>query len=122
MSPGTEDGNGVGRGASGITAGPVAIGRGAMLAARGGSVLFAARRFGALAFFALRAGFRAAARLDLVLTLTFFLRAGVARRFAFTAFFFAFRFLFAFLAMSLSLCSPRGYTRSFIRSGTGPPV
>jgi hypothetical protein len=95
MSPGTEDGNGAGRGSIGVTAGPVAIGRGVTLAARGGSVVFAARRFGALAFFALRAGFRRA--------LTFFRRAGAARFPAFTAFFFAFRFLVAFLAMSLSL-------------------
>ena len=55
MSPGTEDGNGAGRGSIGVTAGPVAIGRGAMLAARGGSLLFAARRFGDLGF-----GFRLA--------------------------------------------------------------
>jgi hypothetical protein len=96
MSPGTEDGNGAGRGSIGVTAGPVAIGRGAALDARGGSLLFAARRFGdrALAF-ALRAGFLAAERL----AFTFFFRTGVARFFAFTAFFFAFRFL----AMSLSL-------------------
>jgi hypothetical protein len=97
-SPGTEDGNGAGRGSIGVTAGPVAIGRGAMSAARGGSLVFAARRLGDLALvFALRAGFLAAERL--ALALTFFLRAGVARFFAFTAFFFAFRFL----AMSLSL-------------------
>jgi hypothetical protein len=95
-SPGTEDGNGAGRGSIGVTAGPVAIGRGATSAARGGSLVFAARRLGdrALAF-TLRAVFLAAERL----ALTFFLRAGVARFFAFTAFFFAFRFL----AMSLSL-------------------
>jgi hypothetical protein len=96
MSPGTEDGNGAGRGSIGVTAGPVAIGRGAMSAARGGILVFAARRFGDLALaLALRAGFLAAERL----ALTFFLRAGVARFFAFAAFFFAFRFL----AMSLSL-------------------
>jgi hypothetical protein len=99
MSPGTEDGNGAGRGSIGVTAGPVAIGRGVTLAARGGSVVFAARRFGALAFFAVRAGFFGAARR----ALTFFRRAGAARFPAFTAFFFAFRFLVAFLAMSLSL-------------------
>jgi hypothetical protein len=95
ISPGTEDGNVAGRGSIGVTAGPVAIGRGAALAARGGSFVFAARRFGALAFFALRAGFFGAARR----ALTFFRRAGAARFLAFTTFFFAFRFL----AMSLSL-------------------
>jgi hypothetical protein len=76
-----------------VTAGPGAfIGRGAVGAAeRGGSFVFAARRFGlaGLAFaLALRAGFRAAA---------FFLRAGAARLFDFAILFFAF-FLFAMIA------------------------
>jgi hypothetical protein len=84
-SPGTDDGNGDGRAASGLTAGPGAfIGRGDFgAAARGGSFVFAARRLA----LALRAGFRAA----------FFLRAGAARRFAFAIFFFALRF-FAIIA------------------------
>ena len=99
MSPGTEDGNVDGRGSIGVTAGPVAIGRGAALAARGGSFVFAARRFGALAFFALRAGFFGAARR----ALTFFRRAGAARFLAFTLAFTTFFFAFRFLAMSLSL-------------------
>ena len=104
MSPGTADGNSEGRGSSGVTSGPVAIGLGGTLAARRGSLLFAARRFGdrAFAFLALtlRAGFLAAERL----ALTFFLRAGAARFFAFVAFLLAFRFL----AMSLSLRLMRG--------------
>jgi hypothetical protein len=91
-SLGTEDGNGDGRGAIGVTAGPGAfIGRGAFGAAfRGGSFDRALRRFGAAFFvaflaFALRAGFRAAD----------FLRAGAARFFDLTVFlavFFALRF------------------------------
>ena len=91
-SPGTDDGNGDGRGAIGVTAGPGAfIGRGAAGAAeRGGSLVFAARRFGfATLAFALRAGFLAAA---------FFLRAGAARFFALETFFFALRF-FAMVAL-----------------------
>ena len=90
-SPGTDDGNGDGRAAIGVTAGPGAfIGRGAVGAAeRGGSFVLAARRFGlADLAFALRAGFRAAA---------FFRRAGAARFFDFAIFFFALRF-FAMLA------------------------
>jgi hypothetical protein len=61
-----------------VTAGPGAfIGRGAFGAAeRGGILVLALRRFGA-AFFALRAGFRAAD----------FLRAGAARLFDLAAFF-----------------------------------
>jgi hypothetical protein len=93
-SPGTDDGNGDGRAAIGVTAGPgCVIGRGAPGALpRGGSLVLAARRFGLADFafglvFALRAGFRAA---------TFFLRAGAARFFALVAFF-AFRF-FAMIA------------------------
>jgi hypothetical protein len=97
-SPGTDDGNGDGRGAIGVTAGPRAvIGRGAA-AARGGSFVFAARRGGLadLAFgldlaFALRTGSRAAA---------FFRRAGAARFLALAACF-AFRF-FAMIASDLS--------------------
>jgi hypothetical protein len=90
-SPGTDEGNGDGRPASGVTAGPRAfIGRGAFgAAARGGSLVFAGRRFG----FALRAGFRAAA---------FFLRAGAARRFAFTFALATFLFAFRFVAMIAS--------------------
>jgi hypothetical protein len=91
-SPGTEDGNGDGRGAIGLTAGPGAdIGRGA------GSFDFAARRVG-LAFdltFALRTGFRAAA---------FFRRTGAARfaaRFLALAAFFAFRFFAMIASQSL---------------------
>jgi hypothetical protein len=98
-SPGTDDGNIVGRGSIGVTAGPVAIGRVAAPAARGGSLVFAAWRFGERAFafgFALRAGFLDAERR----ALTFFLRAGADRFLPLTAFFFALRFL----AMSLSLC------------------
>jgi hypothetical protein len=92
-SPGTDDGNGDGREAIGVTAGPGAfIGRGASGAAeRGGSLVFAARRFGLACFaFALRAGFLAA---------TFFFRAGVARFLACLALvdFFALRF-FAMVA------------------------
>ena len=101
-SPGTDDGNGDGRASMGVTAGPGAfIGRGADGAAeRGGSVVFAARRFAPAAFalaarrfgladlaFALRTGFLAA---------TFLRRAGEARFFALAAFF-AFRF-FAMIA------------------------
>jgi hypothetical protein len=93
-SPGTDDGNGDGRAASGVTAGPAwVIGRDALGALpRGGNLVFAMRRFGFadLAFdlaFALRAGFRAAA---------FFRRAGAARFFDF-AIFFALRF-FAMVA------------------------
>jgi hypothetical protein len=92
-SPGTDDGNGDGRGAIGVTAGPgCVIGRdtdGA--AARGGSFDFAA--------FALRAGFFAAA---------FFRRAGAARFFAaffevlFGAFLETFFFAFRFFAMVAS--------------------
>jgi hypothetical protein len=93
-SPGTDEGNGDGRAASGVTAGPGAfIGRGDFgAAARGGSFVLAARRRG----LALRAGFRA----------TFFFRAEEARcflptvaprRFAFATFFFALRF-FAIIA------------------------
>jgi hypothetical protein len=84
-SPGTEDGNGDGRGAIGVTAGPRAfIGRGAFGAAfRGGSFDWALRRFSAVFFaFALRKGLRKAG----------FLRAGAARFFDFAAFFFALRF------------------------------
>lgn len=85
-SPGTDEGNGDGRAASGVTAGPRAfIGRGDFGAAvRGGSFVFAALRFD----WVLRAGFRAAA---------FFLRAGTSRRFAFATFFFVLRF-FAMIA------------------------
>jgi hypothetical protein len=75
-SPGTDDGNGDGRGAIGVTAGPgCVIGRDACGAGDcGGSFVFAARRFGVdLAFaLALRAGLRAAA---------LFRRAGAARFF-----------------------------------------
>ncbi len=99
-SPGTDDGNGDGRGAIGVTAGPGAvIGRGEPCAgARGGNLVLAWRRFGA-ALRALRAACFAGRRFAAV----FFRRAGAARFLAFTAFFFAFRFLVAFLAMSLSL-------------------
>jgi hypothetical protein len=93
MSPGTEDGNGAGRGAIGVTAGPVAIGRGALPVARGGSVVFAGRRFDGRVFvfafaFALRAGLAARERP----ALTFLRRALAARFVAFTARFFALRF------------------------------
>jgi hypothetical protein len=94
-SPGTDDGNGDGRGAIGVTAGPgCVIGRDACGSDdRGGSFVFAARRFGLdLAFpLALRAGFRAAA---------FFRRAGAPRFFPLDIFldvFFALRF-FAMVA------------------------
>ena len=59
-SPGTAEGNGDGRGAIGVTAGPGAvIGRGEPAAARGGSFVLACRRLGfaALRGFALRAVF-----------------------------------------------------------------
>ena len=100
-SPGTDDGNGDGRAAIGVTAGPGAfIGRGAVgTAERGGSFVFAARRFGLadLAFaFALRAGFRAA---------TFFLRAGAARFFAGAARFFDFAILFFALLLFAMIAS-----------------
>jgi hypothetical protein len=86
-SPGTEDGNGDGRGAIGVTAGPGAvIGRGDNGAAlRGGTLDFALRRFGA-AFFA---GRRLAATLRL--------RAGAARFLVFLATFLALR-LFAMVS------------------------
>jgi hypothetical protein len=105
-SPGTDDGNGDGRGAIGVTAGPgCVIGRDACGADAcgasdcGGSFVVAARRFGLdldLDFaLALRAGFRAAA---------FFRRAGAARFFPLDIFldvffetFFALRF-FAMVA------------------------
>jgi hypothetical protein len=84
-SPGTDDGNGDGRGSIGVTAGPgCVIGRDALGAfPRGGSLVFAARRFGFADLFAAR-------RLDT----TFFLRAGAARFFDFAAF-----FLFVFLTL-----------------------
>jgi hypothetical protein len=90
-SPGTDDGNGDGRGAIGVTAGPGAvIGRGAAVDARGGSLVLACRRF------ALRAVFFAGRRLAVFLTV-FRLRAGAAPFRRLTAFFFDFRFF----AMSL---------------------
>jgi hypothetical protein len=88
-SPGTDDGNGDGRAAIGVTAGPgCVIGRDALRALpRGGSLVFAVRRFSlADLTLALRAGFRAAT----------FLRADDARFFA--AAFFTFRF-FAMIAL-----------------------
>jgi hypothetical protein len=92
-SPGTDDGNGDGRAASGVTAGPGAfIGRGDFGAAdRGGSLVFAARRF----CLVLRASFRAPD--FFFLAAAFCLRAIAARRFAFATFFFALRF-FAMVA------------------------
>ncbi len=92
-SPGTDDGNGDGRDAIGVTAGPgCVIGRGAVGAdERGGSFVFAARRFGFADFaFALRTGFRATA---------FLRRAGDARFFALVAV-----FAFRFFAMVASGC------------------
>ena len=109
MSPGTDDGNGDGRGAIGVTAGAVAIGAGGMTGARGGSAVLA---FGAgadlaLGFAALGAGFFAAARFTFLaltfLALTVFRRAGAAFALRLTAFFFAFRFF----AISLSLLPVR---------------
>jgi hypothetical protein len=83
-SPGTDEGNGDGRGSIGVTAGPgCVIGRDALGALpRGGNVVFAARRFGFAGFFAAR-------RLDA----TFFLRAGAARFFDFPTFFLVVFFL-----------------------------
>ena len=80
-SPGTDEGNGDGRGSIGVTAGPgCVIGRDATGAwSRGGSLVFAARRFGFGFGFA---DFFAARRLDA----TFFLRAGAARFFDFATF------------------------------------
>jgi hypothetical protein len=77
-SPGTDDGNGDGRCSIGVTAGPgCVIGRDALGALPcGGSLVFAARRFGFACFFATR-------RLDAA----FFLRAGAARFFDFATFF-----------------------------------
>ena len=118
MSPGTEDGNGDGRGAIGVTAGAVAIGAGAigrgLDAARGGSVVFATALGAgadlALGFATLRAGFFAAARLTLALTflalafLVFtFRRAGAAFALRLAVFFFVLlAFALRFFAMSLS--------------------
>jgi hypothetical protein len=81
-SPGTDEGNGDGRGSIGVTAGPgCVIGRDALGAlSRGGNLVFAARRFGFADFFARR------------LDATFFLRAGVARFFDFATFLLALRF------------------------------
>jgi hypothetical protein len=98
-SPGTDDGNGVGRGTICVTAGPgCVIGRDALGAfSRGRNVVFAARGFGfGLGF----ADFFAAGRLDAAFFLdaTFFLRAGAARFFDFTTF-----FLVCFLAFALAL-------------------
>jgi hypothetical protein len=86
-SPGTDDGNGDGRGSIGVTAGPgCVIGRDALGALfRGGSLVFANRRFGFACFFAAR-------RLDA----TFFLRTGAARFFDFPTFFLALRFFAMF--------------------------
>ena len=89
--PAPTTGNGDGRGAIGVTAGPgCVIGRDALGAlARGGNLVFAARRFGFADFFA-------CGRLDA----TFFLRAGAARFFFnFATFFLALRF-FAMIVSS----------------------
>jgi hypothetical protein len=94
-SPGADEGNGDGRGAIGVTAGPIAfIGRGALGAAfRGGSFDWASRRFGATFFgFAPRAGFLVA---DLR-------RAGAARFFDFVSFLAAFFLALRFFAMMFS--------------------
>jgi hypothetical protein len=84
-SPGTDEGNSDDRGAIGVTAGPgCVIGRDALGALfRGGSLVFANRRFGFACFFTAR-------RLDA----TFFLRAGAARFFDIATF-----FLLLFLAL-----------------------
>jgi hypothetical protein len=98
-SPGTDDGNEVGRGTIGVIAGPgCVIGRDALGAfPRGGNVVFAARRFGFADFFA--AGRLAAFFLET----TFFLRVGAARFFDFTTFlalpFLAFVLALRFFAM-----------------------
>jgi hypothetical protein len=97
-SPGTDDGNEVGRGTIGVIAGPgCVIGRDALGAfPRGGNVVFAARRFGFADFFA-------AGRLAAIFFFeaTFFLRAGAARFFDFKTFlvFFAFVLALRFFAM-----------------------
>jgi hypothetical protein len=80
LSSGTDDGNGVGRGMIGVTAGPVAMGAGGEAISRGGMLVSALRRgagfgFAALALAAFGAGFFAG---FLAAACTFFFRAGAA--------------------------------------------